>query len=134
MNMSTISRPRIHFTKDHEWIDFNGTVGFIGLSAFKLAGIKKIDSVKWFNNKGSIEKGTLIANLYSGDEIIPVNAPVKCKFLGPNIRLNNNLDLILESPQDRGWIFFITPSKFQDREGLLQPEDYQKLIRVPVAL
>lgn len=133
MNMSTISRPRIHFTKDHEWIDFNGTVGFIGLSAFKLAGIKKIDNVKWFNNKGSIEKGTLIANLYSGDEIIPVNAPVKCKFLGPNIRLNNNLDLILESPQDRGWIFFITPSKFQDREGLLQPEDYQKLIRVPVA-
>ena len=132
--MSTISRPRIHFTEDHEWIDFNGTVGFIGLSAFKLAEIKKIDSIKWFNNKGVISKGTLIANLHCGDEIIPVNAPVKGKFLGPNIKLTNNLDLILESPQDRGWIFFITPSKFQDKDGLLQPEDYQKFIRVPAAV
>ena len=131
MNISTISRPRIHFTQEHEWIDFNGTVGFVGLSMFRLAGIKKIDNIEWVNNKGTIEKNQLIANIHSGSTVIPLHSPLRCKFLGINAKLKTNLNLILESPQDQGWIFFVTPMKFQnkDKEELLQPADYQKLIR-----
>lgn len=128
MKVSVISRPRIQFTDDHEWIDYNGTVGFVGASIFKLKGIKKIDNIKWYHRKGTIEKGTLIAEIHSDDVIIPIHAPVKCKFLGQNQKLINNLNLILESPQDNGWMFFVTPSKFLNHEPLLSPEEYQKLI------
>jgi|SRR5690606_26976375 len=128
MKVTTISRPRIHFTSEHEWIDYNGTVAFVGVSAFKLKGIKKIDAIKWHQRKGTIEKGTLIAELHSEDYIIPIHTPVTCKFLGPNQKLNGNYNLILESPQDSGWVFFISPVKFAGQEPLLSPEAYQKHI------
>jgi glycine cleavage system H protein len=130
MKISTTSRPRIHFTSDHEWVDFNGTVGFVGLSAFKLKGIKKIDGIKWHRQRGTVSKGILVAELLIAGYSIPVHAPVSCVILGPNPKLAGNLDLILESSQDNGWIFFITPLKFGSTpEPLLSPEEYQKLTR-----
>jgi len=133
MKISVISRPRMQFTHDHEWIDFNGTVGFVGASIFKLKGIEKVDNIKWYNRKGTIEKGTLIAEIRSDDNVIPIHAPVKCKFLGQNQKLNDNLNLILESPQDNGWMFFITPSKFLNNDPLLSMEEYQQFIRTKEA-
>lgn len=130
MRISTVSRPGMHFTKDHEWIDYNGSVGFVGISAFKLKDISKIESIKWYNRKGLIEKGTLIAEIHAENAIIPVCTPVSCKFLGPNQKLSTHLDLILESPQDRGWVFFISPLKFLQKQPLLSMEDYQKITRL----
>ncbi|KAA2239948.1 hypothetical protein F0L74_27590 [Chitinophaga agrisoli] len=130
MKISTTSRSRMHFTSDHEWIDFNGTVGFVGISAFKLKGIKKIDSIKWHRQRGTVNKGVLVAELLSEDYNIPIHAPVSCVILGPNPKLAGYLDLILESPQDNGWVFFLTPLQFSNKqEPLLSPEEYQKLTR-----
>lgn len=129
MKISTISRPRINFTSNHEWIDFNGTVGFVGVSAHRLKGIENIVNITWRNPKGIIEKGTIIAEIHTTDEIIPVLAPLSCKYLGQNQKLSRNPNLILESPQDSGWVFFVTPLKFCNQDPLLSPENYQKLIR-----
>ncbi len=126
MKVSTISRPGMYFTHEHEWIDFNGTVGFVGISLFRLKEISEIDSIKWLAPKGTVVKGTLMAEIHANNTIIPIHAPVSCKFLGPNAKLKTNLNLILQSPQDQGWIFFVTPSKFQSRDNLLLPEAYQK--------
>jgi glycine cleavage system H protein len=129
MKISTVSRPAMHFTNEHEWIDYNGTVGFVGVSAFKLRNTSKIDRIKWYNRKGMLEKGTLIAEIHTGDVIIPIHTPVSCKFLGPNQKLSAHPDLILESPQDRGWVFFISPLKFLRQQPLLSLEDYQKWVK-----
>lgn len=131
MNISTNTRPRIHFTKDHEWVDFNGTVGFVGVSAFKLSGISKIDRIQWSKHKGTFERGTLVASIIAGENEILVHAPVTCKVLGPNSKLQGNFELMLKSPEDQGWLFFITPLKFQDKsmDQLLQPDDYKKIIK-----
>jgi glycine cleavage system H protein len=134
MKISTISRPRINFTNNHEWIDFNGTVGFVGISAHRLKGISNIVNVTWCNPKGIIDKGTLIAEIHTADQIIPIHAPVSCKYLGRNQKLSGNLNLILESPQDNGWVFFVTSLKFNNQDPLLSPDNYQKLIRAKATI
>jgi len=112
-------------------VDFNGTVGFVGVSAFKLSGISKIDRIQWSRHKGTFERGALVASIITGEDEIPVHAPVTCKVLGPNAKLQDNLELVLRSPEDQGWLFFITPMKFQDKsmDELLPPDDYKKIIR-----
>ena len=132
MKISTNSRPRINFTVSHEWIDINGTVGFIGVSAHKLNGVKNITDIKWHNHKGIIEKGVLVAEIHTADQIIPIHAPHNCKFLGKNQKLAGNLNLIIESPQDNGWVFFVTPLKFGQQSLLLSPENYLKFLRTKV--
>lgn len=133
MKISTISRPRINFTNNHEWIDLNGSVGFVGVSAHRLKGIKNIVNIIWHNPKGIIDKGTLIAEIHTTDQVIPIHAPLGCKYLGQNQKLSGNLNLILESPQDNGWVFFVTPMKFHNQDPLLSLENYQKLIRSKIA-
>ncbi len=44
----------MQFTPEHEWMDVNGTVGFVGISAWKLKGIKEIDDIKWRHLRGQI--------------------------------------------------------------------------------
>lgn len=129
MKVSTISRPGMQFTPEHEWMDINGTVGFVGISAFKLKGIKVIDDIKWRHFKGHIKKGTLIAEIFAGGKVIPIHAPVNCNYLGQNKHLSGNLNLVLESPQDRGWLFFISPLKFLNHGPLLSQDEYRELIR-----
>lgn len=133
MQISIISRPRINFTNSHEWIDINGTVGFVGISAHRLKGIKNIINIKWYNFKGTVEKGALVAEIHTSDDIIPILAPLTCKFLGQNQQLSANPNLVIESPQDKGWLFFVMPLKFQNQEPLLTLEKYQKLIRTAVS-
>ena len=129
MKVSTISRPGMQFTPEHEWMDVNGTVGFVGISAWKLKGIKEIDDIKWRHFRGQIKKGTLIAEIHAGKTVIPIHAPVNCNYLGQNQQLNGNLNLVLESPQDKGWLFFISPSKFFNNSPLLSAEEYKELVR-----
>ncbi|SHL37842.1 Glycine cleavage system H protein (lipoate-binding) [Chitinophaga jiangningensis] len=130
MKVSINSRPRIHFTTSHEWIDFNGSVGFVGVSAHRLKNINNITNIKWLNPKGIIDKGTPIAEIHTPDEIIYIHAPIHCKYLGKNQHLTGNLNLVLESPQDKGWVFFVTPLKFHNHDPLLTQENYQKMIRL----
>lgn len=129
MKMATISRPRMSFTQNHEWIDFNGTVGFVGVSAHRLKGAGKITGIRWHKQQGTVEKGILVAEIQTTGGDIPVHAPVCCQFLGQNRQLAGNLELILESPQDRGWLFFVTPLKFRQQAPLLTPEGYQQHIK-----
>ena len=130
MKIFTTSRPRIQFTNDHEWVDFNGSVGFVGISAFKVKGIKKIDRIIWHKQRGTVNKGILVAELLAADHLIPIHAPVSGEILGSNQKLGRDLDLILKSPQDNGWVFFITKLKFGNSlPGLLSLDEYQKLTR-----
>ena len=129
MKKSTLSRPRINFTPNHEWIDVNGSVGFVGVSAFRLRNIENIIKVNWCNPKGIIDRGAVVAEIHTPSEIIPILAPIPCKYLGQNQQLSGNLNLILGSPQDKGWVFFITPLKFHNQDPPLSPENYRKLIR-----
>jgi hypothetical protein len=47
---------------------------FVGASIFKLKDIEKVDNIKWYNRKGTIEKGTLIAEIRSDNNVIPIHS------------------------------------------------------------
>lgn len=127
MKIPTLARLKMHFTCAHEWINYNGTIGYVGISAFKLKGVEKIESIKWHRQRGTVAQGILVAEIYTENYTIPVHAPISCVILGPNPKFSGNPDLILESPEENGWVFFLTPLKFGNEDPLLSPVEYQKL-------
>ena len=42
----------LYFTKDHEWIDFQGSVAYVGISYFKLIGFKEIQELIFIDPTG----------------------------------------------------------------------------------
>ena len=105
----------------------------MGVSAFRLQGAGEVRSIRWVCRKGNIRQDELVAEIETDNGWIPVYAPVCCKFLGVNNQLAGNQALILESPQDRGWLFFASPLKSPGQLALLSPDEYRKFTQAQTA-
>lgn len=87
MNTETSSRKDIYFTHDHEWIDFQGAVAYIGVCNFKLTGFREIHDLKFHEASGFKKRGKVIAIVKYNDYKIEVHMPVDGKI----VKLNDDL-------------------------------------------
>ena len=63
MNLEKSIKKDLYYTKDHEWVNFQGAVAYTGVSSFKLVGFKEIHQVI-FNGQSGLRKGEdLIATI-----------------------------------------------------------------------
>jgi glycine cleavage system H protein len=116
----------LYYTGDHEWIDFQGSVAYVGICRFKLLGFKQIEQVIFTAFSGFKEKGENIATICYKDYRIEANMPVDGKI----IRINEDLlasktDSLLNYSESSGWIALIVPSHPYERKNLLLPEQYR---------
>jgi glycine cleavage system H protein len=116
----------LHFTKDHEWVKFQGAVAHIGLSPFKLTGFKKISQFFLAETEGMISAGTSIMSLQYNDYLISLNMPVTARFICWNNELLNKAPgILLADLLQFTWIAKIAPNQPYDRDGLTAAVHYQ---------
>jgi glycine cleavage system H protein len=124
------TRADLYYTSDHEWISFQGSVAYAGVCPFKLKGIMKIDRLTFEGDAGMKKKGEVIATIYYDDYTIKVCMPVDGKVINLNDKLlSGEHSLLLQSPDQLGWIARISPAQPYERKGLLHSEQYKKLLR-----
>lgn len=116
----------LYYTKDHAWIDFQGSVAYIGITRFKLTGIEEIQDVEYLGSAGYKKQGELLAVIKFDEYLIEAHMPVD----GMVVRMNEALlcgdrSLLLQQPEDRGWIAFIAPARPYERLNLLISKQYQ---------
>ena len=129
MNYQKQYKRDLYYTDDHDWIDFQGSVAYVGVGRFKLKGIKEIHKVDVSVNAGLQRKGERIATIRFEDHQIPVHIPVDGKVIIFNdLLLGSQYNVILEEPENNGWIALIVPNELYERKGLLHPEEYKRLI------
>jgi len=135
MNMKAAVRRNLYYTGEHEWIDFQGTVAFVGVCPFKLATAGGIQQVLFSEDTGHTRQGAIIATLVGEKYRIPVHMPVDGKV----IRNNNALPPVIEQnaalPGNDAlrwladqWIVQVSPSHPYERMNLLRTEEY--LLRI----
>ena len=116
----------LYFTKDHEWIDFQGSVAYVGISHFKLTGFKEIQQVIFNDLTGFKQKGESIAAIKYNDYQVEVTMPVDGKMVKVNTDLlYGNQNLLLNHAETIGWVALIAPSQPFERNDLLLPKQYQ---------
>ncbi len=126
MNNAKSARKDIYYTSDHEWIDFQGAVAYIGVAPFKLTGFKKIQQITFDNPSGFKKSGDLIAVIRYNDFEINVCMPVDGKLVEVNTNLiYGNPDLLLTGTGDAAWVALIAPSQPYERKGLILSKHYQ---------
>ncbi|MFL9484856.1 hypothetical protein ACI6Q2_18875 [Chitinophagaceae bacterium LWZ2-11] len=125
MSAKTIAKDR-YFTKDHEWIDFQGSVAYVGIGNFKLTGFKQIQQINFNDPFGFKSRGEIIATVKYNDYLIEVQMPVNGKIVELNKDLlSDNLNVLLQHAEDNCWIARIIPSEPYERKGLIPPKDYR---------
>lgn len=124
--MQKSTKKDLYYTKDHEWIDFQGTIAYIGVSSFKLIGFKEIQQVIFNKPSGFKKGGDLIATIKYNDYRIEAYMPVDGKVMEINTNLiYGDKNLLLQQAESKSWIALIVPSQPYERKDLLLPKQYQ---------
>lgn len=93
-----------YFTKEHEWVEIDGTQATVGISehaAHELGDITYVElpqlgkSVKQFDTLAGIESVKAASDIY---------APVSGKVLQVNDKLEDAPELVNQGAEDAGWI------------------------------
>jgi glycine cleavage system H protein len=115
----------LYYTQNHEWIDFQGSVAYIGISRFKLIPQKSILQVVCIETADLIKKGEPIASIQYADYQILVHMPVDAKIISLNDLLSTaNKDEWLHQNEMNSWIALVVPDQLHDKAGLLSVEEY----------
>jgi len=115
----------LYYTKDHEWVDFQGTIAYTGICAFKLTGFKDVQQIVFSQGTGFKRQGELIASIRYNDYTIDAHMPVDGHIMRVNTELLSNHRLLLQHPERNGWIALIRPALPYERKGLMLPEQYR---------
>lgn len=118
----------LYYTRDHEWIDFKGTVAYTGICSFKLLGFKEIHELVFFTTPVIKKPGDIIATIKYKDYQVMAHVPVDGKLVSVNEALvSGNRNLLLQQPENNGWIAMIVPSRPYERKGLLLSRQYRMI-------
>lgn len=130
MNKLKSFKRDLYYTNRHDWIDFQGSVAYIGAALLKILQVPGGFKIQYADNQGFARQGAIIARLECDGSTIPVHMPVDGKIIGINdLLLEGNHQLLIEQPENKGWLALIVPSKPYERTGLLQPEQYRQFVK-----
>lgn len=126
MKIEKSANKDLYYTKDHEWIGFQGSVAYTGICLFKLTGFKQIREIRFIEPAGFKKQGEEIAVIKNDDYEISAHMPVDGKVLEVNEKLvTGNPNILLDCSESSGWIALIAPSQPHDRKDLLLPKQYR---------
>lgn len=125
-NSSKTDKRDLYYTKDYEWIDFQGAVAYTGVCQFKLSGFREVHQVEFLTTEGYYERGSVIAVIRYTDYSIEAHMPVDGRIIQVNQALQEGEGhLLLQHAEDRAWIALMIPSQPEQKNELLLPKQYQ---------
>lgn len=119
-----------YYHKEHYWAKAEGNTVIIGTNDFaqKLAG--QIVYVELPSVGRVVEQGKPCGSMESGKWVGRIYAPVSGKVESSNQDLDDNPELINDSPYEKGWICKISPSNLQEElKNLMKDESLVEFIK-----
>lgn len=118
----------LKYSKEHEWIKVEGKTAALGITHHaqdQLGDIVYVElpavgkELKAMEEFGVVESVKSVSSLY---------CPVSGKVLEVNSRLNDQPQLVNDSPYDGGWIIKVEMSSPAELDNLLSAAEYKNLI------
>lgn len=118
----------LSYTAEHEWIALEGDIATVGITDYAQGELGDIVFVELPNKGdktvqmepfGTIEAVKAVSELY---------APLSGEVVEVNSKLEEQPELINNSPYEDGWIIKIKIADDSEMQKLLSAEDYEKEI------
>ncbi|MCD4747975.1 MAG: glycine cleavage system protein GcvH [Thermoanaerobaculales bacterium] len=100
----------LRYTKSHEWVRVEGESVVVGITNYAQDQLGEIVFVELPEVGDSVEAGTEMGTLESVKAVSEVLAPVSGEVLEGNERLEDEPDLVNQSPFNDGWLVRIKGS------------------------
>ena len=118
----------MRFTKDHEWVQLDGDVATIGISAHAAEQLGDVVFVETPEVGKTVAAGDAFAVVESVKAASDVYAPISGKVVAANAILGDAPETVNASPHEEGWMIKVRISDKAELEQLLDAGAYQRLL------
>ena len=117
----------LKYTKDHEWISFEGDVATVGITDFAQGELGDIVYVEIEKIGENFSKEEVFGTVEAVKTVSDLFMPLTGEIIGINEELNEKPELVNEDPYGQGWMIKIKVNS-SDMSDLLNSEQYKKLV------
>jgi|TARA_A100001015_G_scaffold175060_1_gene194648 glycine cleavage system H protein len=120
-------RENLKYTKDHEWISIDGDIATVGITDFAQSELGDIVYVEVDTIDENLNKDEVFGTVEAVKTVSDLFIPVSGEILEFNESLNDNPELINESPYDEGWIIKMKVEDSDQLSELLDSKSYSEI-------
>lgn len=117
-----------YFTKEHEWIDVDGTTATVGITDHAQGQLGDVVFVELPSAGQEVAAGKEAAVVESVKAASEVYAPVSGTVTQGNDALADTPHLVNTDPEGAGWFFRLTLSNPAELESLMDAAAYQAFV------
>ena len=116
------------YTKEHEWVKFEGNIATIGITEFAQSALGDIVYVDVDTEGDNLNADEVFGSIEAVKTVSDLFTPLPGTIIQVNEDIENEPELVNNSPYDKGWIVKMELSKDVDLSDLLSAEEYKNLI------
>jgi len=121
-------REGLLYTETHEWVLQKNGVARIGITDYAQEHLTDVVYIELPEVGKKFKKGDEIATIESVKSVSEVYSPISGEVTAINERLENEPELINQSPYDDGWLFEMKIENEEELKELLSPSAYKKIL------
>ena len=123
-----VVKENLSYTNDHEWIKIEGNIASVGITDFAQSELGDIVFIEVETIGENLNKNEVFGTVEAVKTVSDLFIPVSGKILEFNNALEDNPELVNDSPYGDGWIVKIEITNTDEISDLLDSEAYKSLI------
>jgi len=116
------------YSTDHEWIELDGDIGTVGISAFAQEQLGDVVFVELPDIGKAVNQGDEAAVVESVKAASEVYAPVSGEIVEVNAALADAPELVNSDPIGKGWFLKMKIADASQLDGLMDEAAYQAFV------
>jgi len=118
------------YTKEHDWIKIDGEFALLGITDYAQDELGEIVYVDYIKEVGDeVESGEDYASVESTKSTSEVFSPITGEIAEINEKIEDDSEVINQSPYDEGWLVKIKLLESPDTSALLSASDYEAFLK-----
>jgi len=116
------------FSEEHEWVELEGGVGAVGITAYAAEELGDITFVELPEVGVVLAQGEALCVIESVKAASDVFVPIGGTVTEVNMRLEEEPGLVNESPEKDGWICKLDEVDESDMDSLMTEDEYDQFV------
>ena len=116
------------YTKEHEWIDLEGTQAKIGITEHAQSELGDVVFVELPAVGTQLKKGDNLGTVESVKAVSDIYAPLSGKVIEVNTKLESAPETINQDPHGEGWLVVLEVADSSEADHLLDAASYENVI------
>ncbi|HEY2178978.1 MAG TPA: glycine cleavage system protein GcvH [Caulobacteraceae bacterium] len=118
----------MRFTKDHEWVNLDGGIATIGITAYAADQLGDVVFVELPTAGKAVKAGDPMAVVESVKAASDVFAPVSGEVTATNDALSDTPETVNESPEGGGWFVKLKVADASQVDALMDRPAYEAFL------